>query len=46
MITQWRSMDAIRAFAGADAEAAVVPPHAQAMMVSYDARVRHYEVVE
>jgi heme-degrading monooxygenase HmoA len=46
VITHWRSMDAIRAFAGADAEAAVVPPHAQAMMVSYDARVRHYEVIE
>jgi len=36
----------LRAFAGADAEAAVVPAHAQAMMVSYDARVRHYEVIE
>jgi heme-degrading monooxygenase HmoA len=46
VITRWRSMDAIRAFAGADAEAAVVPPHAQAMMVSFDARVRHYEIVE
>src|SRR3954469_6316402 len=46
VITRWRSMDSIRAFAGADAEAAVVPPHAQAMMISYDARVRHYEVVE
>ena len=46
VITRWRSMDAIRAFAGSDAEAAVVPPHAQAMMVSYDARVRHYEVLE
>lgn len=45
VVTCWRSMDAIRAFAGADAEAAVVPPKAQAMMVSFDARVRHYEVV-
>jgi heme-degrading monooxygenase HmoA len=46
VITRWRSMEAVRAFAGADAEAAVVPAHAQAMMTSYDARVRHYEVVE
>jgi heme-degrading monooxygenase HmoA len=46
VITRWRSMDAIRAFAGSDAEAAVVPPHAQAMMVSFDARVRHYEILE
>ena len=45
IITRWQSMDAIRAFAGADAEVAVVPPTAQAMMVTYDARVRHYEVV-
>jgi heme-degrading monooxygenase HmoA len=45
VITRWQSMDAIRAFAGADAEAAVVPPKAQAMMRSFDARVRHYEVV-
>lgn len=46
VITRWRSMDAIRAFAGSDVEAAVVPQHAQAMMVSYDVRVRHYEVLE
>ena len=46
VITRWRSLDAIRAFAGSDAEAAVVPPHAQAMMVSFDARVRHYEILE
>ena len=45
VITRWQSMDAIRAFAGADAEAAVVPPKAQAMMRSFDARVRHYEVI-
>jgi heme-degrading monooxygenase HmoA len=45
VITRWRSMDAIHAFAGDDAEAAVVPLHARAMMVSCDARVRHYEIV-
>jgi heme-degrading monooxygenase HmoA len=46
IITRWRSIEAIRKFAGADAEAAVVPLKAQAMMVSYDARVRHFEIVE
>ena len=45
VITRWQSMDAIRAFAGADAEVAVVPPKAQSMMLSFDARARHYEVV-
>jgi heme-degrading monooxygenase HmoA len=46
IITRWQSIDAIRKFAGADAEVAVVPPKAQAMMVSFDARVRHFEIVE
>ena len=46
IITRWQSLDSIRAFSGADAEVAVVPPKAQAMMVTYDARVRHYDVVE
>jgi heme-degrading monooxygenase HmoA len=46
VITRWESLDAIRAFAGADAEAAVVPQNVQRMMVEYDHRVRHYEVVE
>jgi heme-degrading monooxygenase HmoA len=45
VITRWQSLDSIRAFAGSDVEAAVVPPAAQAMMVTYDARVRHYEIV-
>ena len=44
VITRWRSMDAIEKFAGADPERSVVPVHAQAMMISFDARVRHYEV--
>jgi len=36
---------AIESFAGEDAEAAVVPLVAQSMMVEFDARARHYEVV-
>ena len=46
VITQWASLDAIRAFAGENTECAVVPPKVQAMMVDYDRVVRHYEVVE
>lgn len=43
--TQWDSLDAIEAFAGEDAEVAVVPEEARRLMVEYDARARHYEVV-
>jgi heme-degrading monooxygenase HmoA len=46
VITRWRSIGAIEKFAGADAEAAVVPDKAQRMMLEYDQRARHYEVVE
>lgn len=38
------SIDAIRAFAGEDYEAAVVPPAAQALLSRFDARSQHYEV--
>ncbi len=44
VITRWVSVEAIHGFAGADAEAAVVPAEVQAMMVEYDARAKHYEV--
>jgi len=45
IVTRWSSIEAIREFAGAEAETAVVPPKVQAMMVEYDQMVRHYEVV-
>ena len=45
VITRWSSMAAIEKFAGADAEAAVVPDKVQAMMLEYDRRVRHFDVV-
>lgn len=45
VVTRWQSMDAIRRFAGDDIEAAVVPKNVQEMMLEFDARVRHYEVV-
>jgi len=44
VVTVWESLQAIRAFSGADVESAVVPPVAQAMMVEFDRRAAHYEV--
>ncbi|HKX44991.1 MAG TPA: antibiotic biosynthesis monooxygenase [Burkholderiaceae bacterium] len=45
VVTHWASVDAIRAFSGADAEVAVVPRKVHDMMVDYDRVVRHFEVV-
>ena len=42
--TVWRSLDAIREFAGPDLEMAVVADEAAALLTSYDSRVRHFEV--
>ena len=46
IVTTWESIDAIQGFAGTDVEAAVVPPRVQEMMVEYDNRVRHYQIVQ
>jgi heme-degrading monooxygenase HmoA len=45
VITFWRSLDAIRAFAGPDAEAAVVTDAAAALLTDFDRRARHFDVV-
>jgi len=45
VVTLWESLRAIQAFAGEDHETAVIPEAAQAMMLSFDRRVVHYEVV-
>ena len=45
VVTQWQSLEAIQRFAGADVEAAVVPEKVQTMMIDFDRRVRHYEVI-
>jgi len=45
VVTDWASVEAIRAFAGMDAETAVVPQKVHDMMVDYDRSVRHYEVL-
>jgi heme-degrading monooxygenase HmoA len=46
IVTTWESPDAIRAFAGASIDVAVVPDKAQQMMIDYDRFVRHFEVIE
>jgi heme-degrading monooxygenase HmoA len=43
-VTFWDSLDAIRAFAGDDPEAAVVEPEARAVLAEFDDFARHYEV--
>ncbi len=43
--TRFESMDAVRAFAGEDHEAAVVPPKAGALLARFDQRSKHYETV-
>jgi heme-degrading monooxygenase HmoA len=46
VITFWESMEAIRRFAGEDAERAVVEPEARAVLAEFDDVVQHYEVME
>ena len=42
--TTWRSLEAIRAFAGADLEAAVIAPEAAALLTTFDRRVRQTQI--
>jgi Antibiotic biosynthesis monooxygenase len=44
-VTYFESLDAVRAFAGEDYEAAVVPPEARELLTRFDERSRHYEVL-
>jgi heme-degrading monooxygenase HmoA len=44
VVTWWTSLDAIRAFAGADVERAVVAEEVRPILKVWDDRVRHYEV--
>lgn len=43
-IMHFESVDAVRAFAGPDYEACVVPPKARAILSRFDERSQHYEV--
>ncbi|MGH9349208.1 MAG: antibiotic biosynthesis monooxygenase family protein [Vicinamibacterales bacterium] len=45
VITFWRSLESIRAFAGPDAGAAVVTGTASALLTDYDRRTKHFQVV-
>jgi len=45
IVTTWESIRAIERFAGRDCEIAVVPERVQNMMLEYDGRARHYEVL-
>lgn len=45
IVTNWESIGAIEQFAGRDAEVAVVPERVRKMMLDYDRRARHYEVL-
>jgi heme-degrading monooxygenase HmoA len=44
VLTLWRSLDAVRAFAGDDYEVAVVPPEAERVLTRFDHIVAHFEV--
>ncbi len=46
VLTRWKSMEAVRAFAGPNPDKAVVGPDAMAALIDYDRTVQHYEVVE
>jgi heme-degrading monooxygenase HmoA len=42
--TFWRSVDALRAFAGNDPDRAVVAEEAAALLSQFDQHVRHYDI--
>ena len=42
-LTRFDSLDAIRGFAGADYETAVIEPTARALLSRYDERAQHYD---
>jgi heme-degrading monooxygenase HmoA len=44
-VTLFDSLGAVRAFAGEDYEAAVVPPEARRLLERFDERSRHYELL-
>ncbi len=46
VLTLWESMDAVRQFAGAKPEKAVVEPEAQAVLTDFDESVTHFEIVK
>jgi heme-degrading monooxygenase HmoA len=45
VLTMWESMDAVRQFAGAHPDIAVVEPDAQRVLSSFDETVRHFDLI-
>ncbi len=43
-VMRFDTIDAVREFAGADYEAAVVPPAARALLSHFDARSQHFDL--
>ena len=43
--SEWTDLEAVKSFAGPDPLVAVVPAEARKLLASYDARVRHLNVV-
>jgi heme-degrading monooxygenase HmoA len=44
VLTFWRSLESLDAFAGTDREAAVVERNVTAFLASYDKRVQHFDL--
>ncbi len=44
-IMRFENLDAVRAFAGDDYQASVVPPRARELLARFDARSQHYEIL-
>ena len=44
VVTEWESLDHIRAFAGPDIDRAVVTPFAENLLTRFDTTVRHYRL--
>ena len=45
-LSMWESVDAVKAFAGDDIEAAVLYPEDERYLIETDPKVRHFEVVD
>jgi heme-degrading monooxygenase HmoA len=45
VLTLWRSLDAVRTFAGEEYDVAVVPREARRVLTRFDPTVAHYQVV-
>jgi heme-degrading monooxygenase HmoA len=46
VLTRWRSMEALRAFAGDDIDKAVVEPDAAAALFAFEKTALHYEAID